>query len=847
MPSTFVKKLLSRSNRGRQPAKRRPLFVRPALETLETRTAPAVSASLKNGMLNVVANTTGGINQVRIGQVSSSIQVSDPKGIDGTFALNQVQQIHFHYGQLGLELAVGTGQIDLAQFPISQAVLGLGPSSLTAAVDATLPVVGRTTLSGSVSGGGQFSLAVNVPTVQVFQVTLTQVKVNLGPAKLALAGNAVLPLLGGVDFQGTARADGTFALTANIKALDVGFVHLRDVSLALANPGGFMVTANAAELPLLGDVQFQGALTKGSFSFMLTVPKLELPNGITVTNVVAILNDQGLGLQAHLDNIPALGLAGVNLTGDIPNYQSFTLTATIDTLEIANLIEFHNIILTLTQTPPVILSVQASANVPVVGEVTFRGIVTPGNFTLSATAEPFTVFGFINIRNATVLVSFPNPTLTVSADIGLGNEKNGIQAHVMGRIRSATDYSFQGDAHVTVAGFDLGSAAPVAFGSGPADAVGNGINIGPFTTLPLPVIGKVTLQGSYAAGGIFGFKAEVRPSPPLVIAGVPFNRFTIGLTDKSLTLGAGVGISFAGLAIGQAFFQGTIETNGDFQFLAEVDALKIAGFQAAKAKLILTKDKLELHATVNYVVATVNVEGVIYFASGQFMLTGTANVGIAGFALSNTTFLATNRGGLHVLVKSHTNLLHFGQVDFNGTITETSKGPGYLIALHGRANFRLAGFALASGTLDLTNAGLSLSAKLGVKVLGFQIEVKGDLRANGTFRFTFHHGVHFGPVSGNLDVTLTPQGLRAESKGSLDLSKNIVFGVRVSAEGSFDTRFQVNPSGTFHAKTIVVMTLHPGDFEAMIGLVINNHEFCIKTSEIGIRGLHPFPDACLSY
>src|SRR5205823_524625 len=140
------------------------------------------------------------------------------------------------------------------------------------------------------------------------------------------------------------------------------------------------------------------------------------------------------------------------------------------------------------------------------------------------------------------------------------------------------------------------------------------------------------------------------------IGPVPVNKFTVGLSNTSLTLGFGVGVSFAGLTLAGADVEGTLHSNGDFKFRFTAETLAVAGFSGPQASLELTPRSLKVDASVNFIVAMVNVTGDIDFKTQTFDVHGVQNIGVAGFTLSNTTFDATKRGagGLRVALTSKT-------------------------------------------------------------------------------------------------------------------------------------------------------------------------------------------------
>lgn len=615
-------------------------------------------------------------------------------------------------------LTATAADFTVAGFTLTNTTATLDNNGLIVSTHTTLPIIGEVDLTGTLADG-VFTFQASGPNFQTFGFQLTNVTTTLDDNGLTVGAHADLPVVGGVDFIGNLTFDGHYSLTANAQDFTV-FGFTVSNATATLNNSGLTMSAHVT-LPVAGSVDLSGSLTfDGHYNFQGTAADVNILGFQLNSLLVTVSDTSGATVRAHA-TLPVLN--GVDFVGQVQSNGNFSLSATATNVDLLGFIHFSSIALTLNNTS---LSLSASTTLPVVGDVTFTGDVhANGNFTISATAPHFTLLGFLNVDNATVALSFPNPTLTVSATVSLANIGS---AMFTGTISAGGHYSFSGHADLTVAGFHLGDAN-LRFSDGPT----SGIVIGPFTTVPLPVVGPVTIQGSYASGGVFSFDVDIMPSPPLVIGGIPFNRFHFGLTNTSLTFGAGVGINFTGLNIASAYLQGTITTSGDFTFLATVDVINVAGF-GANGQLTFQKTgsqfNLTLHATANFIVATAVVDGALNFNSGQFTLTGQANVGVAGFTLSNTTFTATNVGGLRIALHSHTNIVNIGVVDFDGTLA--SQGASYVIAVHAVASFTVAGFNLASARLDIDNTHLSIAVHY-VQAGVFTADFSGSMTSGGQF------------------------------------------------------------------------------------------------------------------
>ena len=575
---------------------------------------------------------------------------------------------------------------------------------------------GEIDVTGDLGDQGRYDLVVTATAANVAGLTAANLRVALNNDGVSVEAQlAQLPGFGQVSVYGFVGSDGQYALGANADITLAGF-QISGGMVALTNQGisysGRLTVPNLLTLDVGGAVDNQGR-------FQLEGTGSLTAGGFSIDTYFVLTNTQ-LDAGAAL-NVPVVG--PVYLIGTVTTQGQFSLAAVAPNVTVGGFITLTDVSLTLTRNS---LSLGTTADLPVVGLVTFAGTVTPnGTFTISATAAPFTLLDFVTFNNATVALSFPNAALTVSAETTLLNIG---QVNFVGQIRS-DGYFFGATARLVVAGFTLGEAN-LSIGS----QRNNCINLGPFTTPPLPVVGPVTLTGSYCVGGQFSFRAEVNPTPPIIIGGVPFNRFVVGLTNQSLTFGAGVGINFSGLTVGQAYFEGTINTNGDYRFLAQVDAIQVLGFSAAQARLTLEKvgaaTSLTLAAQANFVVATLSVNGFLLFASGQFDFRGTANIGVAGFVLSNTQFVATNIGGLRIELHSRTSIVNVGSVQFDGTLVRN--GASYTIDVSATANLEIANFQLLNARLNLNNTRLFISVTRNIPGLA-NANFTGTLTSGGQF------------------------------------------------------------------------------------------------------------------
>ncbi len=753
-------------------------------------------------------------------------------------AIPGVATVHFsgtvdNHGQFSL---TGSVPFSIAGFNVTP-TFTLTNTSLTVAVGINIPGVGPLNFSGTVDGHGNFSLsAMTHIVIAGFGLDAT---FRLTNTSLTVAATVNLPVVGNVNLSGTVDSHGNYSLTAGVSDIHILFVTLTNASVTLTNTS-LTVAAKATGLPLIGTVDFTGTITGSSYTFTATLPSVSVL-GATLKNLHVTLTNSALSVGAHMDSIPLVGSADFN--GNITS-SGFSLSASVTNVTIIGF-HFSSISLTLTQQS---LSLSTTTSLPIVGSVTFAGTISfSGAFTISATAPHFTLLGFIGVDNASVAISFPNPKLTVSAHINLLNIG---MVDFTGSIGAGGTFSFDGSASLTVAGFTLGTAR-MHMGNMPGDP-SDGIHIGPFTTPALPLVGPVTIEGSYAAGGRFSFLASIHPTPPIMIGPIPVDQITFGLSNDSLTLGIGVGYDLGGfLHIGgygqvTVFAQSSQHNWGDFDLLARVDVSLVA-FQAAGGQMELKNTKgqfsFTMDAQLNLIIATAQFHGEIDFNKGLVGFEGSANIGVAGFTLSNSNFLITNAqvqnnngvwtfphdaqghlipgGGIHIEVHSHTNLnlqpVISANVDFDCVFQK--QGSGYYIDVKGKANLTIAGFNIAQATLEIDNSHMSATFHYAYPGI-FSADFAGTITFNGNFDFTATATVGLAGFGATANLHLYKMG----SNAGLDISTHInVIIAQVDFSGYLhsDGQFQLTGRANVGLAGFNVVT---------VSFTLNNHGVSLAAS-----------------
>ncbi len=769
----------------------------------------------------------------------------------------------------------GTAQITVAGFGIN-ASFTLTNTNLTVSGTVNIPNIGNLTFTGTVTSAGQYTLTATT------QLTVSGLSINasltLNNTNLTIAATVNLPLVGNVNLSGTVNSQGQFSMTANVANINILFVTLTSASVTVTN-SSVLLNASASGIPLLGTVNFTGTVSGGSWTFTATLPSVSIA-GFTLTNVMATLDNTSFRVAAHATGIPLVGT--LDFSGTI-SATGFSLSAAATNVDVLGFIHFASISLTLSNNP-LGLSLSAATSLPVVGNVTFTGMIDPsGNFTISATAPSFTLLGFLTFNNATVSLRIgTNASLTVSAGIDLLNI-----GHVTfsGTITAGGHYSFTASASLTVAGFNLGTGNLSI-----SDAPANVINIGPFTTAPLPLVGAVTLQGSYGAGGMFSFQITLHPTPPIMIGPIPVDTIIFGLSNTSLTLGIGIGydlssfLHIGGTGVVTVFAPSAQHDFGDFDLVTTVD-VTLVGFQAAGVRMELKNTKGQFSFTIDgniaLLITNVNVHGEIDFNKGLVGFAGSANITVAGFGLSNSNFLITNAqvqfvngmwtfphdaqghlipgSGIHIEVHSHT-ALNVGTVlnatvDFDGSFQKS--GSSYAISVTGRANLTVAGFNLANASLTIDNTHMAVAVHFVYSGV-FTVDFAGSLTSTGTFdvsgsaalglagfasvaNASFHLTNTSLTISAQMNLKVANVNLNGtfQSNGNFSLTGSA--SVSFAGFGAVTGSFTLNNSGASVQATVNVLVAQV----AFSGSIQSNGNFSLAGSaNVGLAG---FPVASASF
>jgi len=271
----------------------------------------------------------------------------------------------------------------------------LDNTKLQAAVDITIPNnIGVVGISGEVNRDGQFSLSGNanltvagVPIRPSFTLTNSSLQVALTVSDLPLVG-------GQATIRGDVNRQGEFTVRGDITGINLpstlSFVTLSAASATLTwtpTEKSLTVRATATGLPSwINSVQVSGTVSNRQLS--LTVGPLDPIDiyGFTVRNLTATLTPTQINVSAEIPS--ASVFSDLHLSGQIGS-GGFRLTARTS-LAIVSWLSPVDVDLTLNNTN---LSLSASATVPVIGQVLFRGAVSPGQFTISVTGPNFSMLG----------------------------------------------------------------------------------------------------------------------------------------------------------------------------------------------------------------------------------------------------------------------------------------------------------------------------------------------------------------------------------------------------------------------------------------------------------------------
>ena len=860
MVASYFRKLASQVKSKRQPREWRAVWARPILEPLDQRILPSVSATLKGGILKVIADTHQQTSQVEIIQQPDQILVEDTTQLVNSFDTNQVQQIDFTYREghhqhtdFDLAIPVNQQQMTLNGFSVGEVDLTLGAGSLMARAAATLPDGTAVRLTGPVNTDDTYDLAGNALVIDVGGVPLLLPHFDLTDQGMTVEGHTVLPVA--ADFTGSLTPDGTYALTAPLPDFTVSGYTLTNASAALSNDG-FVLTATT-NVPILGDVNVTGNLTvDGHYSLTASVPTVTVL-GFTLNNVSVTLDDaQDLTFRATA-TLPVVG--DVTFTGSGTPDGQYSLSATAGDFTVAGF-TFSNVTATLDNSG---LSVAADATVATdnwSALVHFTGSLTPaGQLQLHGAATGVNFDGFIS---ADATFTFTNSGLSFAGDITVGLDQGTVQAHFAGAVNA--NHQFLLVASATTANFD-------GFISGNAVFTLN--NSG------MTAVGDITVALDQGTVQVH-FAGTVNVNHLFLLVGTAtttnFDGFISGNAVFTLS---NTGMNVAGdLTVGldtvtvQVHFIGTVSLNRQFQLTGTVmvgSTPQFDGYLSANATFTLNNSGMTvagtLDVTLTGVAAHVQYTGTVD-TNRQFVLTGTLMAGSTadfnGFFSADAAFSFRNSGA--TITNGHLTFV-MGSVTVTGTFTATVNVNGsYVVTGTAQTNPLLDGFLVASASFRVDNVnGLTFTGQVDLNryLPGFPL-----LTFSGWVHTDHHYQIiGHGPTFSILGfVTSSSQFTLSDSGDTFTLNLlNVLNVYTVTLTGTYQSNGQYSLTGTT-AITLAGFTVASASFTlnnsglslsatvnvfvaqvAFHGSIQTNGNFSLTgTANVGLAG---FPVASASF
>ncbi len=463
--------------------------------------------------------------------------------------------------------------------------------------------------------------ALNVP-VNGSQMTLTgfgitEADLNLGDTSLTAAVNAMLPdgtalsVAGSIDNQGSYDLTGTADLSVDGFSLPATQFELTNTSLAAA---ATLAVGNDS-ISLAGSVDSQGNYDL-SGTADVTVAGFNLP-GVNFE-----LTNTSLTAAATV----AIGSDSVSLAGTVDNQGSYDLTGTADVNVAGFTVSGAHFELTNT-------SLAAAATVVVGGDsVSVAGTVdNQANYDLTGSGT-VTVDGFgINAS-----FELTNTQLTASGAVAIGSDS----VNLSGTVDDQGNYDLTGAGSVTVAGFSINAnfeltntqltaSASVTLGS-------DSVNLS----------GSVDSQGNYDLTG----------NGSITVAGFGIYA-NFELTNTQLTASGSVAIGSDSVNL-----SGTVDNQGNYDLSGNA-SITVAGF-GINASFTLTNTSLTATGTVTLGSDQVTLTGSVN-SQGNYDLTGTANVTVAGFGI-NAGFTLTNTS---LMASGTVTIPNIGNLTFSGTVS----------------------------------------------------------------------------------------------------------------------------------------------------------------------------------
>ena len=540
-------------------------------------------------------------------------------------------------GKLG-----GSGQVDSSNIQLAASVpslanatMALGTSSLSLAGDATIPLLGKVHVAGTVQDASHFSLAATIPSVKVAGFTLSNDTVTLNPGGVGLKGTAALPLIGTVPLTGTINSATNYGFSAKESSVTLGGFQFTNDTVSLAN--GVVDFSGTATLSVLGSINLSGTITDSThYSVKTQVPSVRL-GGFSFTNDTVSLTNGAVDLTGTV-KLPVIGSA--TLTGTITDASHFSLTDPLGNLKLGPFTLSSTSVTVSDSGGTAVVSLDGITTFVAFGDVNLTGTLgTDGAFTLGAPLKSVSLLGgLVTFQSMAV-------TMTVSgSSVAVGIKGQGTVAKIgnvnfTGSITDPADYSLTGTASLNIAGFSI-DTADFTLGTNAL-----GVNF----TLPVPEVGDVSFSGSYGPGGQWSLGATY--PGPVEVGPVTLTDLGFTLSNQSLTLQATGSIAdFQDLANVKITAQ--VFDDGEFLMTADAHVVQVGPFSLGQATITVGNAypqhqfQIHVHAVAGFpsLGADITLDGFV-INSHNYDLKGTDELDVAGLKLTSVQAELSNSKG----------------------------------------------------------------------------------------------------------------------------------------------------------------------------------------------------------
>ncbi|NUN13733.1 MAG: hypothetical protein HUU55_08860 [Myxococcales bacterium] len=326
----------------------------------------------------------------------------------------------------------------------------------------------------------------------------------------------------------------------------------------------------------------------------------------------------------------------------------------------------------------------------------------------------------------------------------------------------------------------------------------------------LPVFGNLGLSAQVASDGKFQLTGTAQTGLP------GLQSFSAAVTVKPNGFALSSSVTQFGAKFGVS---GSMDTSGNYLLTGSAN-MYVGGFPYSSVAVTIDSKKgmiLSGSLGISYVGNQIKMTGTIPFGGGAWTLYGVQSITLLGFSMANTEFWATSSGG--VTAK--------GKFSFGGVSTTIagwfSAGQGF--ELKGAANLSPGGFKLADAELSVTNQGAALSGKL--SILGQSFAAQGQIQSNGDFVLKAYGSVNLWigklvlgekysvtfPPTWNIPPIEVDQPILFQKKGA-----NVTVGgsayLYVSGLGTVSGNFSAYSNGSFSCS---LTTYKSVDIEVTIG------------------------------